>query len=176
MSFATVRDDDGLATAKQLTEDRLRYTLAQLADWRRHTKKDGYVPAHPPAAVVKSILATPDPSLSVLAGITTTPVFSRGGELLTEPGYHAGVRLLYDPPLGFVLPAVPAKPTPSDIAAARQLLVNVTPQGELALRVRPDPLPPMELRMNDEEARNLIEGLSKGLTMPRQPRAPNAHH
>jgi putative DNA primase/helicase len=120
----TVRDDDGLATAKQLTDDRLRHTLAQLADWCRHTKKDGYVPAHPPAAVVKSILATPDPSLPVLAGITTTPVFGRGGELLTEPGYHAGARLLYDPPPGFVLPAVPAKPTPSDIAAARQLLVN----------------------------------------------------
>lgn len=120
----TVRDDDGLATAKQLTEDRLCHTLAQLADWRRHTKKDGYVPAHPPAAVVKSILATPDPSLPVLAGITTTPVFSRGGELLTKPGYHAGVRLLYDPPPGFVLPAVPAKPTPSDIASARSLLIE----------------------------------------------------
>ena len=120
----TVRDDDGLATAKQLTEDRLRHTLAQLADWRRHTKTDAYVPAHPPAAVVKSILATPDPSLPVLAGITTTPVFGRGGELLTKPGYHAGVRLLYDPPPGFVLPPVPAKPTPAEIGAARQLLVN----------------------------------------------------
>ncbi len=91
---------------------------------RRHTKKDGYVPAHPPAAVVKAILATPDPSLPVLAGITTTPVFGRGGELLTKPGYHADARLLYDPPPGFVLPAVPAKPTPSDITSARQLLLD----------------------------------------------------
>lgn len=120
----TVRDDDGLATAKPLTEDRLRHTLAQLADWRRHTKKDGYVPAHPPAAVVKAILATPDPSLPVLVGITTTPVFGRGGELLTKPGYHADARLLYDPPPGFVLPIVPAVPTPSDIASARQLLLD----------------------------------------------------
>jgi hypothetical protein len=120
----TVRDDDGLATAKPLTEDRLRHTLAQLADWRRHTKKDGYVPANPPAAVIKSILATPDPSLPVLVGITTTPVFGRSGELLTKPGYHADARLLYDPPPGFVLPAIPAAPTPSDIAGARQLLLD----------------------------------------------------
>jgi putative DNA primase/helicase len=120
----TVRDDDGLATAKPLTEDRLRHTLALLADWRRHTKKDGYVPAHPPAAVIKSILATPDPSLPVLVGITTTPVFGRGGELLTKFGYHADARLLYDPPPGFVLPAVPAKPTPAEIASARRLLLD----------------------------------------------------
>jgi hypothetical protein len=120
----TVRDDDGLATAKPLTEDRLRHTLAQLADWRRHTKKDGYIPAHPPASVVKAILATPDPSLPVLVGITTTPVFGRSGELLTRPGYHADARLLYDPPPGFILPAIPAAPTPSDIASARQLLLG----------------------------------------------------
>jgi hypothetical protein len=54
--------------------------------------------------------------------------------------------------------------------------VGVTPQGELAVMVRPDPLPPMELRMSDEGARNLIEGLSKGLTMPRQPRPAMLHH
>jgi hypothetical protein len=30
--------------------------------------------------------------------------------------------------------------------------------------------------MSDEGARNLIEGLSNGLAMPRQPRAPDAHH
>jgi hypothetical protein len=70
-------------------------------------------------------------------------------------------------PLGIESPTLIAWPS---------FQVGVTPQGELALRVRPDPLPPMELRMNDEGARNLIEGLSKGLTMPRQPRAPNAHH
>ena len=120
----TVRDDDGLATAKPLTEDRLRHTLAQIADWRRHTRKDGDVPAHPPAAVVKSILATPDPSLPVLTGITTTPVFGRSGELLTRPGYHPDARLLYDPPPGFVLPVVPTSPTEADIAAARQLLLD----------------------------------------------------
>ncbi|MGH6813689.1 MAG: hypothetical protein ACREDM_15565 [Methylocella sp.] len=77
-----------------------------------------------PAAVVKSILSTPDPSLPVLAGITMTSVFGLGGERLNKPGYHADARLHYDPPPGFVLPIVPAKPTPSNIASARQLILE----------------------------------------------------
>lgn len=70
-------------------------------------------------------------------------------------------------PLGIESPTLIAWPS---------VQAGVTPQGELAMRVRPDPLPPMEFRMSDETARNLIEGLSKGLMMPRQPwsdKAPN---
>jgi hypothetical protein len=118
-----VRDDDGLATAKPLTQDRLRHALALLGDWRRQTKK-GDVSAHPPAAAVKAILATPNPSLPVLAGIITTPVFGPGGEFLTEPGYHPGARLLYDPPPSFVLPSIPAKPNQQEIRAARDVLLD----------------------------------------------------
>jgi hypothetical protein len=119
-----VRDDDGLPMAKPLTDDRLRPVLAQLADWRKLSRNGDVVPAHPPLPVIKSILATPDPALPVLTGIVTTPVFGREGELITEPGYHPAARLLYDPPKGFVLPAVPTKPTQSDIAVARSLLLD----------------------------------------------------
>jgi putative DNA primase/helicase len=111
-----VRDDDGLAMAQPLTEDRMRSVLAELIDWRRLVRAGDLVPAYPPAGVIKSILATPDPSLPVLVGIATTPVFGRNGELITEPGYHPSARLLYDPPAGFAIPSVPAKPTQSEIA------------------------------------------------------------
>lgn len=119
-----VRDDDGLPMAKPLTEDRLRPVLAQLIDWRKINRNGELVPAHPPMAVIKSILATPDPALPVLAGIVTTPVFGRDGELITEPGYHPAARLLYDPPKDFVLPAIAKRPTPADIIAARSLLLD----------------------------------------------------
>jgi putative DNA primase/helicase len=119
-----VRDDDGLPMAKPLTEDRLRPVLAQLVDWRKINRNGELVPAHPPLAVIKSILATPDPALPVLSGIVTTPVFGRDGELITEPGYHAAARLLYDPPKDFVLPPIAAQPTPADITAARSLLLD----------------------------------------------------
>ncbi len=119
-----VRDDDGLPMAQPLTEDRLRSVLAQLVDWRKLSRTGDLVPAHPPASVIKSILATPDPALPVLAGIVTTPVFGHNGELITKPGYHPAARLLYDPPKDFAVASVAARPTPADIATARALLLD----------------------------------------------------
>jgi hypothetical protein len=78
-----------------------------------------------------------------------------------------------------LIPSDPTAPLGSEgpsLIAWPSFQVGVTPQGELALRVRPDPLPPMELRMSDDSARNLIEGLSRGLQMPRAPRPSRAHH
>jgi hypothetical protein len=76
-----------------------------------------------------------------------------------------------------LLPSDPTAPlgieSPTLIAWAS---IQAGSEGELALRVRPDPLPPMEFRISDDGARNLIEGLSRGLTMPRPPKDPNTHH
>lgn len=100
-----VHDDDGLPMARPVTEERLRHMLAKLADWRYVWRATGdLVPAHPPTPLIKSLLATPDPGLPVLAGIVTTPVFGRNGALLTEPGYHPDARLLYQPTPGFAVP------------------------------------------------------------------------
>ena len=87
----------------------MRPVLAQLVDWRKINRNGELVPAHPPMAVIKSILATPDPALPVLAGIVTTPVFGRDGELITgrlPPGGTPALR----PAKDFVLP-VAARPT-----------------------------------------------------------------
>ena len=117
-----VPDDEGRPTAAAITEERLRHMLARLANWKRLNGKGELVAAAPPIAVVKSVLATPDPALPVLVGIVNTPVFGRGGTLLTTPGYHPDARLLYAPAPGFTVPAIPAKPTASEITAARNLL------------------------------------------------------
>ena len=97
---------------------------AQLADWRRTSRSGDLVPAHPPAVLLKNLLATPDPALPVLAAIVTAPVFGKDGSLVTEPGYHAATRLLYEPPPGFRLPAVPERPTQAETDAARTLLLD----------------------------------------------------
>lgn len=117
-------DDEGRPVAAIVSEERLRHMLAKLADWRKVNAKGDAIPAPPPTGVVKSLLATPDPGLPILAGIVTTPVFGRGGVLLTEPGYHPDARLLYRPTTGFRLPAVPDRPSALDIAAARSLLLD----------------------------------------------------
>ncbi len=117
-------DDEGRPIPVPVREERLRHMLAKLADWRKQTAKGDLVPAPPPTGVVKSMVATPDPALPVLAGIVTAPVLGRGGVLLTEPGYHPDARLLYRPPPGFVLPPVPERPSTADIAAATSLLLD----------------------------------------------------
>jgi len=117
-----VPDDEGRPVATAITEERLRHMLARLAHWKRLNGKGELVAAPPPIAMVKSVLATPDPALPVLVGIVNTPVFGRGGTLLTTPGYHPDARLLYAPTPGFTVPAIPAKPSAAEIAAARSLL------------------------------------------------------
>ena len=119
-----VPDDEGRPVAAMVTDERLRHMLARLAIWRRAARNGDLVPAHPPTALIKSILATPDPRLPVLAGIVMTPVFGRGGTLLTEPGYHPDARLFYCPTPGFTVPAIPALPTADDVAQARALLLD----------------------------------------------------
>ena len=117
-----VPDDEGRPVAAALTEERLRHMLAKLAVWRRINRQGDLVPAHPPTALVKSVLATPDPGLPVLLGIVNTPVFGRNGRLLTSPGYHPDARLLYQPLPGFEVPAISDRPSPDQVAAARGLI------------------------------------------------------
>ena len=119
-----VPDDEGRPMAAALSEERLRYMLARLANWRRISRNNELVPAAPPTGSVKSLLATPDPALPVLAGIVNTPVFGRNGTLLTEPGYHAEAKLLYHPEPGFQLPSIPERPTEQDIARATALILD----------------------------------------------------
>ena len=119
-----VPDDEGRPAAATIDIERMRHMLANLADWRKPLSKGESIPTPPPSNVIKSLLATPDPALPVLAGIVTAPVFGRNGSLLTEPGYHPDARLLYHPPPGFALPPIPANPSPEEIAAARSLLLD----------------------------------------------------
>lgn len=119
-----VPDDEGRPMAAALGEERLRYMLARLANWRRIGRSNEFVPAAPPTGLVKSLLATPDPALPVLAGIVATPVFGRNGSLLTEPGYHAEAKLLYHPEPGFQLPSIPGRPKKDDIAQASALILD----------------------------------------------------
>ena len=119
-----VPDDRGQLVAAPVTDERLRYMLARLAVWQKINRNSELVPAPPPTGLVKSLLATPDPALPVLAGIVNTPVFGSDGTLLTAPGYHAEARLLYHPAPGFVLPAVPERPAAQEIERARTLLLD----------------------------------------------------
>lgn len=117
-------DDSGNPQPVPMTENRLRFALARLGAWVKQTPAGELVPAHPPLATVKDILAMPDPELPVLTGIVTVPVFGPDGTLQVVPGYYPSSRLIFEPPPEFVLPAIPDRPTADDIARARAFLLD----------------------------------------------------
>ena len=67
------------------------------------------------------MLATPNPPLPVLTRIVEIPVFTAGGDMHTDPGYHADSGLFHAPPSGFRLPKVPPKPSAEDLRQAKKL-------------------------------------------------------
>jgi hypothetical protein len=119
-----VPDDEGRPVATRVTEERLRHMLAKIAAWQRTGRNGSPVPAHPPTPLIKSLLATPDPDLPALTGIVTAPVFGRDGTLVTQPGYHPETRLFYHAPAGFVVQAIPDRPTTEATAAARSMIAG----------------------------------------------------
>jgi hypothetical protein len=111
-----------------LDDDRLCNYLARVADWVRETLTDGevrIVNVPPPRAVVRDVSAMPSfPGIPVLRALVQCPTFSQYGELVIQPGYHPGARLLYQPAPGLEVPAVPEHPTQEEVAEARRLLLE----------------------------------------------------
>lgn len=117
------RDDQGAPAARTLTEDRLRHELARAATWQI-ARKDAVLDALPPMAVVRDLLATPDPRLPILDQITEVPIFAPDGSLQLTLGYAARSRAYYAPPAGFTVPAVADEPDAADVARARDLITQ----------------------------------------------------
>lgn len=117
-----VRDHEGAPVIEAINEDRMQHMLATIADWRKVARDGSMEACYPPPAVVRSLLATPNPDLPVLSGIVTTPVFGRSGVLLAEGGYHADAQLYYEPAPGFELPEIPESPTEQQVQAARMIV------------------------------------------------------
>lgn len=72
--------------------------------------------------VAEQILNQSDLHFPRLEAVAHSPFFTREGELVSVPGYHAGSRTYYSPPSGFVLPDIPERPTLADVKAARALI------------------------------------------------------
>lgn len=108
-----------------LTDDILRGYLI------RHVvflagKEDSSKSVPPPPIVVRDILTRPTwTGLPELRGVIETPVLSRDGEVVTTPGYQPQTLLWYSPAPDLELPAIPERPTASDVTAAAELLAEV---------------------------------------------------
>jgi putative DNA primase/helicase len=116
------RDDAGALVARSLTFHRMRYVMARVAAYTEGVRRPREV--FPPAAVVNDVLAAPQPSLPKLTGIVEVPALTKAGTIRAVPGYDAEAGIAYEPPPGFILPAVPAHPTPAERMAALTLLAS----------------------------------------------------
>lgn len=102
--------------------------MARAATWQTwHTLPSGEKKAKgiaPPPKVVDYVLGTPPRLMNVpeLDGITSTPIMRDDGSIATAPGYDKASAVYHAAVPGFTMPAVPDKPTPTDIAAALDIL------------------------------------------------------
>ena len=117
------RDDDGVPIIQVLTQDRLRYVLARVAEWYVERKKV-QVSASPPCDIVRDMLARPEPPLPVLTRIIASPVFAPDGSLELEPGYHAASQTYFAPAQGFAIPPVSKHPGRDEIDRAKALILT----------------------------------------------------
>src|SRR5450755_2722371 len=78
----------------------------------------------PPAEVLGAVLAGSEwPELATLSGIIGTPVLRRDWTLAQTPGYDPGSGLFLAPTV--ILPPVPERPSPKQVATARAFIVDV---------------------------------------------------
>jgi hypothetical protein len=133
---------DGATAITALNERRLCHALALAAVWHRKATRPpakapalapgdpcaaipkGHVPALPPPAVVRNMLACPSPPLPVLTRVVRAPILAPDGTLATAEGYHGITRTYYAPTPGFEVPPVAEAPSDEDIERARALILD----------------------------------------------------
>lgn len=105
----------------------LRHHVDRLGDYMsvrsvRGEEEDEH-PARPPQDMLESMLAVVSAALPALVGVVNAPFIAPDGNVVAAQGYHQATGLYLA--LGaLALPPVPPAPSDSDIAHARQLLME----------------------------------------------------
>ena len=112
-------DEQGTASLRTVTEDRLRGHMTRSADFYA-AKKDSLCHISPPLDIVRDILAYSPAAwkLPMIRGVTEIPAMRPDGTILDKPGYDAATGLYYS---NGTLEPIPVKesPTLDDVRAAR---------------------------------------------------------
>jgi hypothetical protein len=109
---------------ERIGESEMRHELTRAADFER-TGAKGASAVAPPLEVVRDILATPALPFPPLIGVVQTPTIRPDGSVLDVPGYDVATRLLFAPQPGAPIPKVPVAPTPAQVKAARELILEL---------------------------------------------------
>lgn len=125
------RDEQGRPLIQTLSEHALRGVMDRVAVWLSvKVGKDGTIreiPEYPPISIVRDVLGLPTDEwrLPPLAGIATSPILHLDGTIHGVEGYDPATSMYFMPEPGFVLAPVPANPTAADIAAAKEMILEM---------------------------------------------------
>jgi DNA primase catalytic core len=117
------RPEDEAPRLAEVSEPSMYGLIMREIDWVRDSEQ-GAVPVFPPDKVARDVLIHPRSTFARVNSVITAPAFGRDGDLLRTPGLHVRDRLWLEPDPSLQLPAVPAHPTPEDVAAARALFFD----------------------------------------------------
>jgi hypothetical protein len=97
--------------------------LGRVANWIRQSRETFQytLPSH---EVARDMIVYPAKELPMLHGVVNIPVYDNEGRLVATPGYNADAHLWYHPPFGFQMPAIPDRPSDSDVAVAKSLFFD----------------------------------------------------
>ncbi len=123
---------DGLPAIEVFDKVRMRCRLADVAQFFSVSADGAYVGVNPPLYLAENILAQGMWDFPPLVGIARSPILRRDGTLCTTPGYDGESRLYYFSDSGLVVPPIPENPSPEDLKAAVDLLLDLVAEFPFA--------------------------------------------
>ena len=108
-----------------LDKVKVRSRLTDVATFFNVNKQGNLVGTNPPLYLAENVLAQGAWPFPPLIGIARSPILRHDGTICTTPGYDAESRLCYSPAPGLVVPPIPDSPTPEQVEAAVNMLVDL---------------------------------------------------
>lgn len=111
---------DGFDAIDLLDKYKLQLESAYSSHWIIR-KRGEEKPARPPMSIIAPMMGLNDIPLPILFRITTAPVFSASGRLITKPGYDQEAKTFYSPGTLETKP-IPEHPTADDVRNAKAVI------------------------------------------------------
>ena len=118
-------DERGRPYTDAMNEAAFRGELDRACNFVRLGREGDTAPVPPPLDVVRDGLTRPgDWRFPPLLGIIEAPALRPDGTILDTPGYDSATRLYYHPAPGLDVPAIPDRPTDSQLEDAKRMVVE----------------------------------------------------